>query len=189
MKLVPIIVIYYLGKVLDYKMKTLQWRDYDLSLDKEIDSWILPSYSKNAQLINRYAFFNEPASVQYEWYKTHPFEMSNIADYFKVVKLDHMIIALLILNYFKDDNGRLVLGINPIAVNPNLINQGYGTLILSDLIANTKVVTGCEVDVIYAGIDEKNSISTKLFSKFGFKEVGRSEDKEFLYFELNRSIG
>lgn len=60
MKLVPIIVIYYLGKVLDYKMKTLEWRDYDLSLDKEIDSWILPSYSKNAQLINRYAFFNEP---------------------------------------------------------------------------------------------------------------------------------
>ncbi|MCJ7842301.1 GNAT family N-acetyltransferase [Lederbergia sp. NSJ-179] len=164
----------------------MKWRDYDIDLDKEIDSWILPSFSKNADLINTFAFFNEPVSKEYHWYKTHPLEMSNIADYFKVVEIDNEPIALFIFNYYKDDYGRLVLGINPMAIHPKKINKGYGTIVLADLIANTEEIMGQMVEIIYAGIDEKNIISTKVFKKFGFKEVGRTDDKEFVYYELNK---
>ncbi|HLT64843.1 MAG TPA: GNAT family N-acetyltransferase [Flavobacterium sp.] len=167
-------------------MINLKWRDYNIDKDKEIDGWILSSYSENADLINSYAFFNESVSEQYNWYMAHPFEMSNIADYFKVVEIDHKPIGLLILNYFKDDKDRLVLGINPIAINPKKINQGFGTSILSDLLINAKKIIGQKVDIFYAGIEEKNIISTKVFKKLGFQEVGRSpDDKEFVYYELD----
>lgn len=167
-------------------MGMLKWRDYDPNVDKEIDSWILANFSKNAHLINKYAFFNEPASEQYHWYKEHPKEGSNIADFFKVVEINNEVIAFLILNYFRDDSERLVLGVNPIAVEPNQINKGNGTLVLTDLITNSDTIIGHKVDVFYAGIDEKNNISTKVFKNLGFKESGRSDDKEFVYYELKR---
>ncbi|GIN74444.1 hypothetical protein J14TS2_49190 [Bacillus sp. J14TS2] len=164
----------------------MKWRDYDIKIDKKIDAWILPSFSDNANLINKYAFFHEPISQQYIWYKEHPSEGSNIANYFKVVEMENEILAFFILNYFKDDHERLVLGINPMAIHPQHINQGYGTLILSDLITNTETIIGQKVEIIYAGIDEKNAISTNLFLKFGFKEAGRSPDKKFIYYELKK---
>ncbi|KRG11646.1 hypothetical protein ACA29_15950 [Lederbergia galactosidilytica] len=165
----------------------MKWRNYNINEDKEIDDWILSSYSENANLINSYAFFNEPVSKDYNWYKDHPFETSNIADYFKVVEIDHRPIGLLILNYFKDDQNRLVLGINPIAINPKFINQGFGTRVLSNLLMNVENIVGQKVDVFYAGIDETNRISMKVFKKLGFQEVGRSpNDNEFIYFEFDR---
>lgn len=164
-------------------MLILKWRDYDVNVDKKIDAWILKSFSENAALVNEYAFFDEPISKEYKWYKDHPLEMSNIADYFKVVEIKGETIALFIFNYFSDDDKRLVLGINPMTIHPKRMNQGYGTRILSDLVANAEEIIGHKVDVITAGIDEDNIMSTKVFTKVGFEEVGRTDDKKFVYYE------
>lgn len=164
----------------------MKWRDYDINLDRELDDWILESFSENVDLVNKYAFFNTPISKEYKWYQDHPLEMSNIADYFKIVEIEGVTVALFVFNYFRDDHERSVLGINPMTVHPKLINQGYGTHILSDLVANTEEIIGHKVDAITASIDEENIRSTKVFKKVGFKEVGITDDREFVYYEFGK---
>jgi len=170
------------------KDNIISWRDYCVKTDKHLDSWILSDYSENANLLNKYALFNEPISHQYEWYQKHPYEMSNLGSYFKVAIVNNDVVSLIIINYGKDDLGRLVCGINPIIVDPNLINNGYGSFILNDFFKNAEKILNSKIDVFYAGIDEKNIVSKHIFIKFGFKQVGLSEDKEFVYYELENVI-
>lgn len=160
------------------------WRDYNVHKDQELDLWISPSYDEKAQLINQFAFFHESVSEQHKWYVEHPNEMSNIADLFKVVEINGEIIALFILNYFTDDGGRFMVGINPMVIHPKKINQGYGQRILADFMKHVETIVNGKVEVISAGIDLRNQKSTVIFKKLGFQEVGRApDDPEFVYYE------
>lgn len=162
------------------------WRDYDLHMDKDLDLWVLPSYDTNVQLINRFAFFDEPVSEQFNWYLNNPNEGSNIADFFKVVEIGEETIAFFILNYYTDEKERFVVGINPIVVHPKKINKGYGQKVLREFMENVETIVKGKVDVIYAGIDRKNISSTKIFTKAGFKEVGNApDDEDFIYYEFH----
>lgn len=161
----------------------MKWRDYDLERDRELDSWILPSYSENAALINEFAFYDESVSEQYIWYLKNPEKLSTTEYWFKVVEIDGKVMALLILKLLYE-NGKNVLSIDPIAVNPRFINQGYGTKIIKDLIENVETIIGRKVDTFHAAVEEKNILSKKVFAKLGFVEKKRSEDGEFIYLFL-----
>lgn len=53
-------------------------------------------------------------------------QMGSIFDKVIVVEEDSLKIAVIVVNYFIDElYNKKVLGINPILVNPNLIDKGY----------------------------------------------------------------
>ena len=51
----------------------------------------------------------------------------------KIVYVDNILLGYLALCYFQW-NGKNVISINPIVINPKYHNNGYGKLILNDLI-------------------------------------------------------
>ena len=64
------------------------------------------------------------------------------------------------------------------------INNGYGRKILQHLINCKGKIFDMLPDRIYAGIDVSNERCRHLFMSLGFKQVGQTEDNEFLYYEL-----
>ncbi len=155
----------------------VSWRDYNPNLDTNLDDWILESYSKNAILVNNFALFNVCFSDMYVWYQDHPNEMSNIKDIIKVASIDNEVVSVVIINYYVDVEGKLILGINPMVANPKYIGQGYGSVVLGDLIQNVSKIIGDKVDCLKAGIEDINMRSLKLFKKHGFNKAhGQTKD-------------
>ena len=61
--------------------------------------------------------------------------MGSIFDKVIVVEEGSLKVAVIVVNYYIDEKGnKKVLGINPILVNPKLINKGYGKRIIKYLI-------------------------------------------------------
>ena len=111
--------------------------------------------------------------------------MGSIFDRVIVVEEDSLKVAVIVVNYFIDEkDNKKVLGINPILVNPKLINKGYGKRIIKYLINNKGKIFDMLPDKIYAGIDVRNIRCKHLFEKLGFKLVGQTDDNDFLYYEL-----
>ncbi len=154
------------------------WEDYDNKKHKVIDEWITMSYSFNNDEINKFALFNEPLSEVASWYESDSNNMGSLKDYVKVVLKDDQIVAFIILNLY-EENGKIVASINPIALNPQLVSKGLGTEILQELIHSHEKILGRKVDMFYAGIDEKNEKSKKLFTNAKFILKGLHEDKTF----------
>ena len=159
------------------------YRLYDLKLDKDLDEWSKEDYSNYYEQVHSYALFNETISDIYNWYNLHPMEMSNICDKCVVVECDNIKIAFIVINYFEKDN-RKVLGINPVVINPKYINKGYGKQIIQYLIDCKGRIFDMNPDRLYAGIDVDNLRCKHLFESVGFKLVGKTDDNEFLYYEL-----
>ena len=84
----------------------------------------------------------------------------------------------------KVKDNRKVLGINPVVINPKYINNGYGRKILQHLINCKGKIFEMLPDRIYAGIDVSNERCRHLFMSLGFKQVGQTDDNDFLYYEL-----
>lgn len=158
------------------------WEDYDYRKHKETDKWISESYSKYFDEINAFATFNEPLSETVKWYQNN--KLGNVEDYVKVISLKNEIMGFAVLNLCKLEDGTFQLGINPMVVNPKLFSRGYGTKILKDLIDNRKTIITHKIDTLYAGIDEKNLKSKKLFVSAGFIKKGRNDDETFGYYYL-----
>lgn len=158
------------------------WRDYMIEVDKKLDKWIDEEYSENAEYINKYALYNEPISKLYRWYKKHPYEMSNIRTYLKVAEIDYKVVAFVVINYGMIDN-QYVASLNPIVIDPKLMFKGLGTKILINFFENAEEILNTKVDVFDAGIDIDNKVSIHIFEKLGFKEIGRTEDKKFIYYQ------
>ena len=96
--------------------------------------------------------FNEPLSNSYDYY----YNQQKTKDVrILIVKAKSKYIAFVICCFFQED-GKNVLGINPIVVNPQLLNKGYGHRILNELLNHTKEITGWNIDKYYAGIDIGN---------------------------------
>ena len=111
--------------------------------------------------------------------------MGSIFDKVIVVEEDSLKVAIIVINYFEDEkDNKKVLGINPILVNPIYINKGYGKRIIKHLIDIKGKIFNMLPDKMYAGIDIDNIRCKHLFESLGFKLVGKTDDNDFLYYEL-----
>lgn len=163
----------------------LSFRLYDKKLDIDLDEWSNKDYSNYQNDVHKFALFDETISQIYNSYIENPYQMGSIFDKVIVVEDDSLKVAVIIVNYFIDEqDNKKVLGINPILVNPKLINKGYGKRIIKYLIDIKGRIFDMLPDKMYAGIDVNNIRCKHLFEKLGFKLVGQTEDNDFLYFEL-----
>ena len=163
----------------------LNFRLYNKELDIDLEEWSKKDYSLYYNDVHKYALFNENISDLYQSYIDNPNQMGSIFDKIVVVEENNLKVALIVINYFKSERDeKKVLGINPILINPKYINNGYGRKILQYLINCKGKIFGMLPDRIYAGIDVSNARCRHLFMSLGFKQVGQTEDNEFLYYEL-----
>lgn len=163
----------------------LKFRLYDHEQDIYLDEWSNKDYSNYQNDVHKFALFNETISQIYNWYTENPDQMGSIFDKVIVVEEDSLKVAVIVVNYFIDEkNNKKVLGINPILVNPKLINKGYGKRIVKYLIDIKGKIFDMLPDKMYAGIDIDNMRCKHLFECLGFKLVGKTDEKDFLYYEL-----
>ena len=163
----------------------LVFRLYDKELDIDLDEWSNKDYSNYYEDVQRFALFDEIISQIYNSYIENPDQMGSIFDKVIVVEEDSLKVAVIVVNYFIDEkDNKKVLGINPILVNPKLINKGYGKRIIKHLIDIKGRIFDMIPDKMYAGIDITNIRCKHLFEKLGFELVGQTDDNDFLYYEL-----
>ena len=163
----------------------LEFRLYDQEQDVDLDEWSNKDYSNYPNDVNKFALFNETISQIYNSYIENPDQMGSIFDKVIVVEEDTLKVAVIVVNYFVDEkDNKKVLGINPILVNPKLINKGYGKRIIKYLIDIKGRIFDMLPDKMYAGIDIDNFRCKHLFEKLGFELVGQTDDNDFLYYEL-----
>ena len=163
----------------------LKFRLYDKELDINLDEWSKKDYSDYYNDVHKFALFDETISQIYNFYIENPNQMGSIFDKVIVVEEDNLKVAVIVINYFIDErDNKKVLGINPILINPKLINKGYGKRIIKYLIDIKGRVFDMLPDKIYAGIDVTNIRCKHLFECLEFKLVGQTDDNDFLYYEL-----
>ncbi len=109
--------------------------NYNPKEHKVIDVCILEDKYYNAKQINEFALFNEPISLHYKYILNNPYEIANIKSFIKVFKNKQTIAGVLVFHYYVN-NEKYYLGINPIVVNPNMMNKGIGKSILKQIIKN-----------------------------------------------------
>lgn len=162
------------------------FRLYNEKLDIDLEEWSTKEYSNYFNDVHKYALFNESISQLYQSYVDNPKLMGSIFDKIVVVEEDELKVAFIVINYFESErDSKMVLGINPILVNPIFIDKGYGRKIIQNLIDCKGRKFGMLPDRIYAGIDIDNLRCKHLFESLGFKLVGKTDDNEFLYYELD----
>ena len=143
-------------------------------------------YSNYQKDVHKFALFNEIFSQIYNSCIENPDQMGSIFDKVIVVEEEFLKVAVIVVNYFVDEkDNKKVLGINPILVNPKLINKVYGKRIIKYLIDIKGRIFDMLPEKIYAGIDIDNMRCNHLFECLGFKLVETTDDNEFLYFEFD----
>ena len=163
----------------------LKFRLYDKELDIDLDEWSNKDYSNYQNDVHKFALFDETISQIYNSYIENPDQMGSIFDKVIVVEEGSLKVAVIVVNYFIDEkDNKKVLGINPILVNPKLINKGYGKRIIKYLIDIKGRIFDMLPKKMYAGIDIDNMKCKHLFECLGFKLVGQTDDNDFLYYEL-----
>ena len=163
----------------------LVFRLYDKKLDIALYEWSKKDYSDYYDDVHKFALFNESISQIYNSYIENPDQMGSIFDKVIVVEDDSLKVAVIVVNYFIDEkDNKKVLGINPILVNPKLINKGYGKRIIKYLIDIKGRIFNMLPDKMYVGIDIDNKRCKHLFESMGFELVGQTDDNDFLYYEL-----
>ena len=151
------------------------WKNCDKKTSEILNEWI-----KDNDDIQKFAMFDQTFTGELSYYRKHKnIFLGEICNFVKVVYIDG---KLIVLNYGEYD-GKKVLGINPIVINPAERNKGYGKIIIQDLIKNYKNIVP-ELDIVAANIDKKNIPSTKLFKSLNFKNVSNGKDsfEQYEYF-------
>lgn len=163
----------------------ISFRLYDKLADIDLEEWSKKDYSAYYGDVYKYALFDESISQLYQSYVDNPDQMGSIFDKVVVVTENDLKVALIVINYFvSEKDNKKVLGINPILINPKYINQGYGRKVIQYLINCKGRIFDMLPDRIYAGIDVSNVRCKHLFESLGFELVGKTEDDDFLYYEL-----
>ena len=163
----------------------LSFRLYDKELDIDLDEWSNKDYSNYQNDVHKFALFDETISQIYNSYIENPDSMGSIFDKVIVVEEDSIKVAIIIVNYYIDEkDNKKVLGINPLLINPKLINQGYGKRIIKYLIDIKGRIFDMWPDKMYAGIDIDNIRCKHLFESLGFKLAGQTDSNDFLYYEF-----
>lgn len=141
--------------------------DYNIDKHQVIDTWIDENKYKQAKLINKFALFNEPISEFYHYILASPYDLANIKSFIKVFKDNDNILGVVVFHYYVIED-IYYLGINPLVVNPSLMNLGIGKNILTEIIKNLTTIINTKVDYLVADIEKTNDISIKLFMSVGF---------------------
>ena len=163
----------------------ISFRLYDKLTDIDLEEWSKKDYSAYYSDVHKYALFDECISQLYQSYVDNPDQMGSIFDKVVGVTENDLKVALIVINYFvSEKDNKKVLGINPILINPKYINQGYGRKVIQYLINCKGRIFDMLPDRIYAGIDISNVRCKHLFESLGFELVGKTEDDDFLYYEL-----
>ena len=163
----------------------LKLRLYDKELDIDLDKWSNKDYSNYQNDVHKFALFDETISQIYNSYIENPDQMGSIFDKVIVVEEDSLKVAVIVINYFIDEkDNKKVLGINPILVNPKLIDKGYGKRIIKYLIDIKGRIFDMLPAKIYAGVDIDNVRCKHLLECLEFKLVGQADDNDFLYYEF-----
>lgn len=159
----------------------IKWIDCTPEIAEKLDIWLCHACVE-VENIKKYAMFDGTFSEELEYYSSgqNQFE-GRIADYIKVVYIDDILIAYLMLGYYTYDD-ICEISINPMVVNPDFQGKGYGKWILRDLVARCEEIIGAKVDRIDAGIDEDNRASKRLFEGAGFEVYGGAGDGKFFYY-------
>ena len=110
----------------------LTWKNIDKAILKELDSWI-----RLDDNIKKYAMFDYSFTSYEKILKENKIDGESYIT--KIVYVDNILLGYLALCYFQW-NGKNVISINPIVINPKYHNNGYGKLILNDLIKNNKKI-------------------------------------------------
>ncbi len=155
--------------------------DYNTFKHQEIDTWIDEKKYKNAKIINKFALFNEPISDFYHYICSNPFGMANIGSFIKVFRDKDIIVGVSVFHYYVEEN-IFYLRINPLFVNPKLMNRGIGKNILKDIIKSLNEINNSRVDYLTAKVEKTNLIGIKLFKSASFKITKKDDDFiEFIY--------
>ncbi|NLB48615.1 MAG: GNAT family N-acetyltransferase [Erysipelotrichia bacterium] len=155
--------------------------DYDINKHKLLDDWIDESKYINVKTINKYATYHEPISETYQYFLDNPFDMANIKSFIKVFERDGISYAVTIFHYY-NDNDKYYLAINPIIINPKLINQGIGTIVLKLIVLKAKKIAEGKVDIIKGDTEKTNVASLRIFEKSGFIKSKKNDDFiEYIY--------
>lgn len=163
----------------------IKLRLYNKEQDIDLDEWSKKDYSNYQNDVHKFALFDETISQIYNSYIENPEQMGSIFDKVIVVEEGSLKVAVIVVNYFIDEkDNKKVLGINPILVNPKIINKGYGKRIIKYLIDIKGRIFDMLPAKIYAGIDVNNIRCKHLFERLGFELVGQTDDNDFLYYEL-----
>ena len=105
----------------------VNFRLYEKELDNDLDEWSNKDYSDYQNDVHKFALFDETITQIYNSCIENPDQMGSIFDKVIVVEEGSLKVAVIIVNYFIDEkDNKRVLGINPILVNPKLIDKGYG---------------------------------------------------------------
>lgn len=157
---------------------SIVWKNCDKKTSLILNEWL-----QGDENIKKFAMFDQTFTNEMFYYKKHknifPGEINNFV---KVVYIDKKLIAYVVLNYGQYD-GKKVLGINPIVINPKERNKGYAKIIIKDLIKNYKNIVP-ELHIVAANIDKKNIPSTNLFKSLNFKNISNGKDsfEQYEYF-------
>lgn len=140
------------------------WVPYDFDKHKEIDDWNHGNLD-----IDKYALYGDTFLMMVDWYEKNPDDpISNFKDFIYVIENGHQIIGFVVCNV-SCINEKYVSNLNPIVVNPNILNKGVGYQIVQELISDANRLLEKDIAYFLVMIDCSNSISRRLFEKVGFK--------------------
>jgi len=137
----------------------LSFIDQTMISAKLMDSW-LDDFN-----VVHYAMYNGSFSSEYNYYLNFngSCDDSLISNHLYAIYNEETLIGYLCLNYCKIES-KYIYTVNPIVVNPDFQNMGYGKQILNKLIKHHTR----SVDEIYCFIDNDNTNAIKLFKSAGF---------------------
>ena len=90
---------------------------------------------------------------------------------FIIAKIENQVIGVAFVNRFREKSGYRFTFEHSIYINPDYINQGYGSRILNGLIKECKKNKKIKNLIAVIG-DSNNSASIKIHNKNGFKYIG-----------------
>jgi len=151
---------------------TYQFIDYDPVLHAALDAWRSDDIAEFAM--------NEGIGSEWRYYIDAPEYQAGVDAFCKVVLLDDMPVAAMIVLCHPE----YPVGINPIIVDPARVGQGHCCAILREFAENIEAILPGKRERIRVYIDNENIASVRAFAKAGFACVGEHPDGDGAYYEL-----
>ena len=155
-----------------------KWVDYCEKYEKETEAWTGDADTRRFATDDSIKQDHEYYLGISDDYDGHDYKLNET--YFCKVVLDGNIIAA-VLFILRNDEPPYQVTINPIIVNPEYRNKGYGTKIIGELINDITEIIGYDCNVFHADSFRENGASIRTFEKNGFVLAGTYADGDFTY--------
>lgn len=148
-----------------------KWTDYDVSMDF-VENWLDDEAVRVTGLDDGFRDF-------YEYWENENIPGTNY--WCKVVSENSKPFAVITIG--KDENRFIFM---EFIVTPDMRHQGKGTLILKELLKESKIILGQEIESAEAVIFPSNPASQKAFEKAGFVFSHADEDGDAFYYVFEK---